>query len=170
MTSIARFSLKVFCPMITASPSPGSTINGLANRTGHHGVSIFRWSGHDCVMISRFWPNDATGASSTKACVNAVCIIPGCRRRASTSSFRYCRNPRTRIHEDFYLSSRGRTGNRKTSRDLLRQRLQMRFGVHRIHARIARPVRLQDRDTRVRHVAGISKQPLRRGFRRLHRN
>ena len=32
----------------------------------------------------------------------------------------------------------------------------MRFGVHCIHARIARPARLQDRDTRVRSCAGIS--------------
>ena len=47
---------------------------------------------------------------------------------------RHCSNPRTRIHEDFYLSSRGHTGNRKTPCDMLRQRLQMRFGVHRIQA------------------------------------
>ena len=61
--------------------------------------------------------------------------------------FRYCSNPRTRTREDVYLSSRGRTGNRKMPRDMLHQCLQMRFAVHRIHARIARPTRLQDRHT-----------------------
>ena len=77
---------------------------------------------------------------------------------------------RTRIHEDFYLSSRGRNGKRKTPRDMLRQRLQMRFGVNRIHARIAKPARLQDRNTRIRYGAGISKLLLRRGRGQLHRS
>ena len=36
---------------------------------------------------------------------------------------RYSSNPRTRVHEDFYLSSRGRTGNRKTPRYMLRPRV-----------------------------------------------
>ena len=60
---------------------------------------------------------------------------------------RHFGTPRTRFHEDFYLSSRGRTGNRNKPRDVLRQRLQMRLGVHRVHARIARLARLQDRET-----------------------
>ena len=50
---------------------------------------------------------------------------------------RHCSNPRTSIHKDYYLSSRGRAEKRKTPRDMLRQRLQMRFGVYRIHARVA---------------------------------
>ena len=57
---------------------------------------------------------------------------------------RHCSNPRTRIHEDVYLISRRRTGNRKTPHGVLHQCLQMRFGVHLIHARIARPSELQD--------------------------
>ena len=65
----------------------GSTINGMVNRTGPHGVSIVKWSGHDCVSISHSWPNDVTTrACPTNACVNAVCAIPGCPRRVCTSS------------------------------------------------------------------------------------
>ena len=63
---------------------------------------------------------------------------------------RYYSNPRTGIHEDVYLSNLRPTGNRKTPRDMLHQCLQIRFGVRGIRARIARPLRLQDRGTRVR--------------------
>ena len=83
---------------------------------------------------------------------------------------RHCSNPRTRIYEDLDINRRGRTGNSKTRRDMLRQHLQMWFGVHRIYTRITKPARLQDRNTRIRNVAGISKTLLRRGCRLLHRN
>ena len=87
MTSIPSFSLKVFCPIITTSPPPGSTMYGIVNRTGPHGVSIVGWSGHDYVRISHSWPNDVTTrACPTKASANAVFIIPRCRRRRSTNS------------------------------------------------------------------------------------
>ena len=62
-------------------------MNGIVNRTGPHGVSIVRWSGHDFVTISHSWPTDVTTrACPTNTCVNAVCIIHGSRRRAVTSS------------------------------------------------------------------------------------
>ena len=80
------FSLGVYCPMITTSLPPGSTINSIVNRTGPHGVSILKLSGHDCASISHCWPNDVTTrACPTNACVNAVYVIPGCPCRASTS-------------------------------------------------------------------------------------
>ena len=103
-------------------------------------------------------------------CVNAVCIIPGYRRKTSTSSSDILANPRTRTYEDVYLSSPRRTGNRQTPPDMVHQCLRMRFGVHRIHARIARPARLQDLDTRIRNFAGISMPWLRRGCRQVQRN
>ena len=62
MTSIPSFSLKVFCPITTTSPLPGSTMNGIVNRTIPHGVSIVRWSGHARVTILHCWPNDVTNA------------------------------------------------------------------------------------------------------------
>ena len=87
MTSTPRFSLRVYCPMITASSSSGSTMNGIVNWTGRHGVSIVGWSGHDCVTISHSWPKNVTiRACPTNAYANAVCVIPGCCRRASTSA------------------------------------------------------------------------------------
>ena len=59
----------------------------MVNRTGPHGISIVKWGGHDCVSISRCWPNGVTTrACPTNACVNAVCVIPGCPCRALTSS------------------------------------------------------------------------------------
>ena len=72
------------------------------------------------------------------------------------------------MHEHFDVSSRGSTENHKTPRDMLRQRIQMPFGVDRMHARITISARLQGRDTRVRNGAGIS--TLRRGCRQLHWN
>ena len=51
MTSMPSIYLSVFCPMITTSPPPGSTTNGLVNRTGPHGVLIVKWSGHDYISI-----------------------------------------------------------------------------------------------------------------------
>ena len=87
MTWIQSLSYNVFCPMITTSPRPGSTIYGIVNRTGPHVVSIGKRSGHDGVSISHFWLNDiTTRARPTNACVNAVCVIPACPCRASTSS------------------------------------------------------------------------------------
>ena len=38
-TSKPNSSRSVFCPMITKSPSPGSTINGMVNQTGPHALS-----------------------------------------------------------------------------------------------------------------------------------
>ena len=70
---------------------------------------------------------------------------------------RYYSNPRTGIHEDVYLSNLRLTGNRKTPRDMLHHCLRMRFIVHRVNACIAKPAKLQDRDTRVRSGAGVSK-------------
>ena len=79
--------LSQFFPMMTTSPLPGSTINSMVNRTGPHGVSIVKWSGHNCVSISYSWPNDIiTRACSTKACVNVVWVIPGCPCRVFTNS------------------------------------------------------------------------------------
>ena len=87
MTSIPSFSFKVFCLMITTSPPSGSTTNGILNRTGPHGVSMVRWSGHDCVTLSHSWTKDVTTrAFPTNASVNVVCIIPGCHRWACASS------------------------------------------------------------------------------------
>ena len=157
--------------MITTSPLSGITTNGVVNRTGPHGVLIVKWSGHDHVTISQPLPNNVTTrACPTNARVNAVFIIPGWSRRASINSPTHCRNPQTRIHEDVYLSSRGRTGNRNMPREVLRQRLQMRFCVHRVHARIARPANLQELTTRSRNGDGISKPLLRSGCRQLYRN
>ena len=119
-------------------------MNGIVNRTGPHGVSIVRWSGYDCVTISHCGPNEVTTrACPTSAYVDAVCITPDCRHRASTSSSYIAVIPEQESMRTFF-SSRGRTGNRETPRDMLRQRLQMRFGVHLIHARIAKYARLQD--------------------------
>ena len=67
------------------------------------------------------------------------------------------------MHESVHLSSGGRTWNRNTPRDMLRQRLQMRFSARHIHAGIAGPAGLQDQGTH-------SKPLLRRGCRQLHRN
>ena len=83
---------------------------------------------------------------------------------------RHCGNSQTRINEDVFPSSRGRTGNRKTPRGMLRQRLLMRLCVHRIIARIARPTRLEDQNTRVRNGAEIFKPMMQRGCRQFHRN
>ena len=87
MTLMSSFSLGVFCPKITTSPPPESTVNLIINRTGLLGVSIVKWSGHDCVSTSHPWPNDVTTCTCpTNACVYAVFVIPGCPCRASTSS------------------------------------------------------------------------------------
>ena len=87
MTSMPSSSLNVFCPVITTLPPPRSTINGMVNRTGPHGILIVKYGGHDCVSMSHSWPNDVTTrACPTNACVNAVCVIPGCPCRASISS------------------------------------------------------------------------------------
>ena len=84
MTPMSSFSLSVFSPMITTSPPSRSTINGMVNRTSPHGISIVKWSGHDCVSLIHYWPNDVTSrACPTNACVNAV---PGCPCRACISS------------------------------------------------------------------------------------
>ena len=79
-----------------------------------------------------------------KPCVNTVCIIPDYRRRASTNSSDIAVITEPESMRNFYFSSRGRTGNRKTPRDELRQRLEMRFGVHPIDVRIAKPAKLQE--------------------------
>ena len=87
MVSIPIFFLSIFCSIITTSPTPGSTINGMVNRSGPHGILTVMWSGHDCVSISHCWPDHGTTrACPTNACINAVFIIHGCPRRASTSS------------------------------------------------------------------------------------
>ena len=79
-------SQRVSCPMITTSPPLGSTIRGIVDRTDLHGILFRNWKGQNCVSISDFWPNDSTTRTcSTNACVNAVCVILGCPRRACTS-------------------------------------------------------------------------------------
>ena len=88
--------------------------------------------------------------------LRAVCVILDCARGASTSSSDIGAIPEPEPMSSFDLSSRGSTGNPKMPRDLLRQPLQMRFSVHRIHARITTSARLQNRDTHVRNGARTS--------------
>ena len=81
------FPLSVFCPMTITSPAPGRTLNGIVDQTGPHGVSIVKWSGHDCVPMSHSWPNDVTTRGCpTNGCVNAVWVISGCPCGFSISS------------------------------------------------------------------------------------
>ena len=89
MTAMSWFSLSVFCLMITTSPPRGSTINDMVNSTGPHGVSIIKWSGHE--RASQYHTPGPTTSVTTRACptnscVNAVCVIPSCPRRACTGS------------------------------------------------------------------------------------
>ena len=143
--------------MITTSPPPGSTINGMVNRTGPHGVSIVKWSGHDCVSISHSWPNDAT----TRACPTNVHALT---RFASSPAVPTGPVPAPptlllcliRIHQRLDLNSRGSTGNRKPPREMLRQALHMRFVLYRIHDRVTTSARLHDRHTHGIKVARIS--------------
>ena len=59
----------------------------MVKRADPHSVLIVKLSGHDCVSISRSWPNDVTTrACSTNPCTNAVYVIRGCPRKASASS------------------------------------------------------------------------------------
>ena len=48
----SHLSIMVFCPIITTPPPPGSTMNGIVNRTGPHMVLIVRWSRHDFLTMS----------------------------------------------------------------------------------------------------------------------
>ena len=78
MTSMTSFSLNIFSTMTTTSPPPGSTTYGIVNRTGPHGLSIVRWSGHDCVSITHSWPDDVTTRTCpTNARVNVAYVISG---------------------------------------------------------------------------------------------
>ena len=89
---------------------------------------MVRWSGHDCVTISHFWPNDVSPRACPKRLRQRGLHHPCRSPQGLHQLLRHCGNPRTRVREDFNLSSRGRTGNRKTPRDMLHQCLQMRFG------------------------------------------
>ena len=51
MRSIPSFSLDIFCLMISTSPRPGSTMNGMVRQTGQSEVSIVKFSGHDYVRM-----------------------------------------------------------------------------------------------------------------------